>query len=344
MTRIVGIDTGGTYTDLVAYDPNEGSLTYSKTPTEQSDLAGGAIACLTQAAISPDNLDILKHGTTQVINAFIGRGGAPTALLTTVGFRDLLEITRGNRPIAFQLQFEKETPLVPADLRFEVGERMDGTGAILQPLDLAGLEPIARELKKRKIQALAISFLNAYLNPHHEELAATWFRENMPGLFVSIGTELSREWFEYERTSTTVANAYVGPGMKRYLDSLTSGLRERGYGANIHMMASNGGVLTPAQAQAQPVALVESGPVGGCIGAGAFAEAMNLPRIVAFDMGGTTAKCALIEDGAFEVLPTYYIGGYARGYPVRSAVLDIAEVGAGGGSIVSVSTQGRLRV
>ncbi|MAF48835.1 MAG: hydantoinase/oxoprolinase family protein [Rhodospirillales bacterium] len=344
MAHIVGVDTGGTYTDLVALDARQGKLVYSKTLTNSADLADSALECISGAGIEPADIDLVRHGTTHVINMFVQRAGAPTALITTRGFRDLLEITRGNRPLAFQLHFRKQPPLVASDLRFEVSERIDAKGAVVQPLVLSELAPIADRLRKLDIRALAISFLNAYLNPRHEEMARDWLRQNLPGVYVSTGTDLSREWFEYERTSTAVANAYVGPKMQRYIQGFSDGLSGAGCSGGIHMMASNGGVLSVAQAKAEPIALVESGPIGGCIGAGAFAEALGLERIVAFDMGGTTAKCALIEKARFEVQPTYYIGGYVRGFPVRTAVLEISEVGAGGGSIASVSGQKRLLV
>jgi N-methylhydantoinase A len=342
--RAIGIDIGGTFTDLVAWDPARHSFVHSKALTRYDSFFAGALDCLRAAGVKLNDVNMVRHGTTQVINAFVQRAGVCTALVTTRGFRDTLEIGRANRPIAFQLRYDRAAPLVPRPLRFEIGERMDAQGAVVEELNVGDLEEVARRIEKCAAEAVAVSFLNAYRNPAHEIEAATFLRRRLPGLFVTTGTELTREWFEYERTSTAVANAYVGPIVKRYLEGFRAGLADEGFSGRFYLMSSNGGLLTVNRAEEQPISLVESGPIGGCIAASAYAAALNLPGIIAFDMGGTTAKCALIRNGEFEVQSTYYIGGYEHGFPVRSPIIDIVEVGAGGGSIAAVDSLGRLTV
>ena len=344
MAYTIGIDVGGTFTDLVAYDPDRNSLFYSKTLTRYSRYVEGVIECLQEIGVGLTEADVVKHGTTEVINAFVQRSGARAALVTTRGFRDSLEIGRANRPIAFQLRYDRTAPLIPRPLRFEIEERIDSLGSVVTPLSRDDLARAAERIEALGVEAIAVSFLNAYQNPQHEREAADWLGERFPGLYVTTGSDLTREWFEYERTSTAVANAYVGPAMTKYLDEFNLGLTTEGFRGKFYMMASNGGILGIARAQKQPIALVESGPIGGCIGASALARALGLDNIIAFDMGGTTAKCALVNKGEFEVQSTYYIGGYEYGFPLRTSVVDIVEVGAGGGSIASVDAEGRLRV
>lgn len=344
MAYTIGIDTGGTFTDLVAYDASSRRLIQRKTLTNYANVMNGVLECLRDAGVPLSSADSIRHGTTHVINAYLQRRGARTALITTRGFRDALEIGRANRPTAFQLRLRRPPPLVPRRLRFEITERVDAHGNVLAPIDIADLEHVADALVRERVEAAAISFINAYQNPEHEHMAAQWLRQRLPQLYVTTGTELSREWFEYERTATAVANAFVGPGIEQYLDHLAQGLADEAFSGPLQLMASNGGTLSLQRAKAQPVALVESGPIGGCIGAAAFARGLGIDRMIAFDMGGTTAKCALIEHGGFDVQPTYFVGGYERGFPVRTAVLDIVEVGTGGGSIASVDAQGRLLI
>lgn len=344
MSYVVAVDTGGTFTDLVAFDPERNVVRFGKTLTNHDDLVEGALECARYTEVEIPNVSLLKHGTTHVINALLQRSGARTALITTRGFRDILELRRTGRPAAFDLRYMPHAPLVPRSLRFEVDERIAGNGDIVTPLDQLQLEALARRIALLGVESIAVSFLNAYANPIHEQRAADLLRKFVPGTYICTGTDLSREWFEFERTSTAVANAYVGPSAARYVGRFGQRLEELGLGGPFCMMASNGGVLTPRQTIAQPVALVESGPIGGCIGASAYADALGRGRMIAFDMGGTTAKCAVLQEGRFDVLSTYYVEGAERGYPVRANVLDIVEVGAGGGSIASVTPEGRLLV
>jgi N-methylhydantoinase A len=212
------------------------------------------------------------------------------------------------------------------------------------PLDLAALDALAADLKARGVDAIAVFFMNSYANPAHEEAAAARLRVLLPGVYVTHSTELTREWYEYERTSTVAANAFVGPQVNAYIRRLESDMEERGFKGSLFMMGSNGGLLSADRTCRQPIGLVESGPIGGCIGAGAYAEALGFKNVVAFDMGGTTAKCALVENGRFSVESIYYAGGYVKGFPIRSPVIDIVEVGSGGGSIAWLDAQKRLHV
>jgi len=344
MTYILAADTGGTFTDLAAYDREKGRVIYTKSLTTYGDLVDGVMDCIRKAEIPLGAVEVVKFGTTLVINTFIQRNGAKTALVTTAGFRDLLEIGRGNRPVPFDFRYKRHPPLVARDLRFEAVERLSAEGEVLQPLDRDGLAALAKYLEQLGVEAVAISFLNSYRDTRHEDEAAALLRAALPGIYVTTGTELTREWYEYERTATAVANAYVGPRLKDYVRRLDQRLRDGGLERSFYLMASNGGVFSVERAEQQPVMLVESGPVGGCIGTGVYAEAMGLGKVIALDMGGTTAKCAVVENGRFEVKSPYYVGGLERGFPVRGAVLDIVEVGAGGGSIAWLDEQGRLCV
>lgn len=344
MRYMVAADTGGTFTDVAVYDAEAGQVRYGKTLTNYGDLVEGALDGLKGTDVQLDQALLFKHGTTHVINTFIQRTGAKTALLATRGFRDTLEIGRGNRPVPFALEYRRDEPLVPRTRRFEVAGRMDAQGQEIEPLDTAALEQLAEGFKRDGIEAVAISFINAYANPAHEEAATALLKRCLPGVYVTAGTLLTREWFEYERASTAAANAYVGSRMGSYIGTFDQRLRERGFSSTFYMMGSNGGVLSVARTLEQPVALVESGPIGGCIGAAAYAVALNMPKLIAFDMGGTTAKCALVQDGQFDIQPIYYVGGYDHGFPLKTPVLDIVEVGAGGGSIASVDARGILSV
>jgi N-methylhydantoinase A len=341
---VVAVDIGGTFTDLVAFDRDSNRVLYTKSPTTYGNFEAGIADCFDKVRLSPADVRLVNHGTTLVINALIQRKGARTALVTTAGFRDVLEIARGNRPDPFDLYYQRDEPLVPRERRFEVRERIDAAGNVLVPLDPAELEVLARGLRADGVDAVAVCFLHAYANPAHEQVAAETLRALLPGVFVTHSTELSREWYEYERTSTAAANAFVGPEVLSYVRHLEADLRERGFAGSLYLMGSNGGVLTVDRTCRQPIALVESGPIGGCIGAGVYAEALGFENVIAFDMGGTTAKCALVENGRYSVESVYYAAGYVRGFPIKSPVIDIVEVGSGGGSIAWLDAQQRLHV
>src|SRR5579864_6393722 len=344
MSYSVAVDIGGTFTDLVGYDAATGAVVFAKSPTTYDNFVDGVLDCLAKAKLEPRRATFLNHGTTLVINSLIERKGAKAALVTTAGFRDILEIARGNRPDPFDLHYRRDEPLIPRELRFEVKERIGTKGEIVTALDRAALEALAGKLSGLGIEAVAIFFMNSYANPVHEEEAAAALRARLPGLYVTSSTELTREWYEYERTSTVAANAYVGPQVTSYIRRLETDLQAKGFAGSLFMMGSNGGLLSVERSCAQPVALVESGPIGGCIGAGAYGSALGFKNVIAFDMGGTTAKCALVEDGRFSVESIYYAGGYVKGFPIKSSVINIVEVGSGGGSIAWLDPQLRLHV
>lgn len=344
MSYIIAVDIGGTFTDLVACDVETGSVAYTKSPTTYGELGEAIFDCIRKTGLNASEATFVKHGTTLVINALLQRSGSKTALLTTQGFRDVLEIGRGNRTQPFNLRFQREAPLVPRELRFEVTERMECSGRVRVPLAVEQLAGLADALKAQDVRALAISFLNAYANPEHEEAAATELRKLLPGLFITTGSELSREWHEYERTATVAANAYVGPQVSEYIAEFDRHLRDGGFTGSLLLMGSHGGVISAERGCREPITLVESGPVGGCIGAAAYGDILGIDNLVAFDMGGTTSKCALIERGRYAVESIYHIGGADFGFPIRGNVIDILEVGVGGGSIAWLDNHKRLNV
>ena len=344
MAYVIAVDIGGTFTDLVAYDDRSSEVRYTKSPTTYGNFVDGIAECLRKTSVAPASVRFVNHGTTLVINSLIQRQGAKAAMVSTKGFRDVLEIARGNRPDPFDLHYRRDEPLIPREMRFEIGGRIGPQGEEIEALDERSLEDLGARLSKLGVEAIAVSFFNAYANPAHEQRTVESLRRLLPGVYVTSGTELSREWYEYERSSTVAANAYVGPQVTGYLGNIDARLRKEGFDGTLFMMGSNGGVLSVERSMRQPIALVESGPIGGCIGAGAYAEALGLPNVIAFDMGGTTAKCALVEDGRFSVDQIYFAGGAKYGYPIKSPVIDIIEVGSGGGSIAWLDAQKRLHV
>jgi N-methylhydantoinase A len=344
MSYAIAVDIGGTFTDLVAFDHATQTVLYAKSPTTYENLVDGILDCFSKAKIKPAEASLVNHGTTLVINSLIQRKGAKTALVTSKGFRDILEIARGNRPDPFDLHYQRDEPLIPRELRLEVPERMDSKGEVVTALDTAALEKLADEIKRLGVESVAVFFMNSYINPAHEEAAAEKLKEFLPDTYVTFSTDLTREWYEYERCSTVAANAYVGPQVSTYIRRLDNDLKSQGFLGTLFMMGSNGGLLSADRTCRQPIGLVESGPIGGCIGASAYAEKLDFKNVVAFDMGGTTAKCALVENGRFSVNSVYYANGYVKGFPIKSAVIDIVEVGSGGGSIAWIDSQNRLHV
>lgn len=344
MSYAIAVDIGGTFTDLVAFDHESQRVLYAKSPTTYDNLVQGILQCFNKAGIRPADATLVNHGTTLVINSLIQRHGAKTALVTSQGFRDILEIARGNRPDPFDLHYRRDEPLIPRELRLEVPERIGSKGEIVTPLDESALRELAVAIKRLGIESVAIFFMNSYVNPAHEEAAADSLKELLPDAYVTFSTDLTREWYEYERCSTVAANAYVGPQVSTYIRRLDQDLQRQGFSGSLFMMGSNGGLLSAERTCRQPIGLVESGPIGGCIGAGAYAEQLGFKNVVAFDMGGTTAKCALVESGRFSVNSVYYVNGYVKGFPIKSAVIDIVEVGSGGGSIAWLDAQNRLHV
>lgn len=340
--NIVGVDIGGTFTDLVGCI--DGKIVTAKTSTTPADPTRGVADSLDLGGCSLRELAEVLHGATIAINTVLERKGAATALVTTKGFRDVYAIGRGNRIEAFNLNFHRPKPLVPRDLTFEITERVRADGRVEIPLADAELDALVEQLREQGVEAVAVCFLHAWANPEHERRAGERLRRALPGAFVTLSHEILREFREYERTSTTVLNAYVGPRVSRYLGTLAGYLKGAGFPGRLHLMRSNGGVMGLAHATSQPVAMMESGPVAGMIAAGRLARHLGLAHAIGFDMGGTTAKSSLIVDGEAAIEEGYVIGDLASGQPMQLPVVDIVEVGAGGGSIAWVDQAGGLHV
>jgi N-methylhydantoinase A len=349
-TRLA-VDIGGTFTDLVLARPDRTFSLKLLTTHGAPDQAviDGARSILAEAGVAASALDLVIHGTTLATNALIERKGAKTALITTQGFRDSLEIAYEHRFEQYDLYMERPEPLVSRDLRLEVPERLAADGAVLLELDEAALDALVPTLQARGIEALAISFLHSYVNPAHEERARARIAAALPHLAITISSEVCREIREYERTSTAIANAYVLPLMERYIAHMQEGLRGLGATCPLLLMMSSGGVCTVETARRYPVRLVESGPAGGAILARDIAARGGYDRALSFDMGGTTAKITLIDDFTpqqsrhFEVARAYRFAK-GSGIPVRIPVIDMVEIGAGGGSIARVDQLRRIVV
>jgi N-methylhydantoinase A len=346
MTLRVATDIGGTFTDLVVVDSESGDVRIAKVSTTQRDLAQGALDVIAAGEVEPAAIDELVHGTTVVINALTERTGARTALVTTSGFRDVLEIGRGNRPDMYNLVSRKPPPFVLRRHRFEVRERVDRHGSVLVPLDLSGLEPIAAACERDTIEAIAVCLLHSYAHPEHEQALCEALRKRLPGVAVSASSEVTREWREYERTSTAVLNAYVQPAVDRYLGELQTRLADAGLRGPLLVMQSSAGTGSLAAARSRPIALVESGPAGGVAGAARIGERIGEPNLIYLDIGGTTAKCSLVENATAPTTTEYRIEWRPdwAGYPVMVPVVDIVEIGAGGGSIARLDAGGSIVV
>ena len=340
----LAVDIGGTFTDVVVFDEDKKSLALTKALSTPAELARGVQEGITKTAIPLEAVSSLIHGSTVVVNAIIERTGAKTALVTTKGFRDVYEIGRINRPESFNPRFRKHRPLVPREDIFEVSERMLADGSVRTPLDEQEARAVARIIREEGFQAAAVLFLHSYRAPEHEVRMCEILREADPNLFVSASHELSREYREYERTSTVAANAYVGPKVSQYLGDLERRLRGSGFAGNLMIMQSNGGLSDVELARRQCIQMMESGPAAGVVGTMALCETLDLEAAIAFDMGGTTAKASVIRRGEPSLSPDYFIGGYNEGLAVRIPVLDIVEVGTGGGSIGWLDEGGGLHV
>jgi N-methylhydantoinase A len=340
--NIVGVDIGGTFTDLVGVI--DGAVVTAKTSTVPADPTVGVTESMRLAHCESRRIAEILHGSTIAINTVLERKGAATALLTTRGFRDVYAIGRSNRIEAFNLFFHRPKPLTRREMTFEVDERLNAGGQVIWPVDARQIETIARRLRGAGVEAVAVCFLHSWANPAHERLTGEVLRRVNPDMFVTLSHEILREFREYERTSTTVLNAYVGPRVRTYLGTLETWLRREDFRGNVHMMRSNGGVMSLRKAMEEPVSMMESGPVAGMIGAGRLATQLGIARCIGFDMGGTTAKTSLITDGVPAVEEGYVIGTPASGQPMQLPVVDIVEVGAGGGSIAWVDQAGGLHV
>jgi len=346
MSYRIAVDIGGTFTDLVYLDERTGDVREEKAHTTPADFGLGVLNVLDKAGLPLDEASYFTHGTTIVINALTERKGAKTALVTTKGFRDVLEIGRANRPDIYNLYYQKPVPFVRRALRFEVDERVNARGEILKPLPEAEVAEVARRCRDAGVEAIAVCFLHSYANPENEKRCEEILKKHLPGIAVTTSSGLIKEWREYERTSTAVLNAYVQPAAKRYLDTLDTRLREKSLGVAPHAMQSNGGTASFPRVKQTPINLVESGPVGGVIGATALGEILGEENIISLDSGGTTAKASLIHKGEVRVTTDYKIEWTPAfaGYPIKVPVVDVVEIGAGGGSIAWIDEVGSLKV
>ncbi len=333
MAVTIAVDIGGTFTDLLGYDDASGGVFSAKSSTTPGDYTRAIQECLARVPLPARDIDVFVHGSTVAINTVIERTGARTALVVTRGTRDVYAIGRGNRPDAYDIWFTRPRPLVPRHLTFEVDERIAADGTVRRPFDEAQAAEVAARVAGSGVDAVAVCFLHSWNNPAHERRMGELLRAVMPGAYITLSHEILREYGEYERTSTTVLNAYVGPRVSAYVETLERRLRGDGFAGDLLIMQSNGGVMTPAVARVLPAATLESGPVGGFIAAARTGLRLGYRDVIAFDMGGTTAKTNLVRDGEPQMAHGYHIGGYARGLPMTLPVVDTVEVGAGGGSI-----------
>ena len=336
-------DVGGTFTDVAAFDEATGELQLGKTLTTPAKLVDGIENGVAKAGATFRSARLFLHGTTVAINTILERTGARCALITTQGFRDIYEIGRVNRPESYNLFFKRHEPLIERDLRFEIRERMDAQGKVLIPLDEAEVRAVVAQAVAQGAQAIAILFLHSYRNPAHEQRVKAIIKETHPELFVTASHELSQEYREFERTSTAAANAYVGPRVRRYLGEMGEHLDAAGFGGEFLIVQSTGGLFGVDEAQSACIKMLESGPAAGVIGTKALADSIGLKNAIAFDMGGTTAKAGVIYNGDVLMIGSALIGGYATGLPVQIPMIDIQEVGTGGGSIARVE-MGALHV
>ena len=349
----IGVDIGGTFTDLVLYDDASVRMWKEKVLTTPDDPSAGVLTGITrlleQAGKRGSDVGVVIHGTTLVANALIERKGASVALVTTAGFRDVLEIGREMRYDTYDLAIEMPPPLVERDLRFEVRERIGPDGSVLQALQADSLEPAIDAIRRHGIGAVAVCLLHAYRNDAHERQVREIILRRVPGIEVSISSEVMSEMGEYERTSTTVCNAYVQPLFARYIGDLARGIESRGLPGRLFLMLSDGGTMHPSAARRFPIRLVQSGPAGGVQAAALIGRISGERKVLCFDMGGTTAKACLVEDYGpvrtteFEVARVWRFKK-GSGLPLRVPVVNMIEIGAGGGSIATVDSLGFSQV
>ncbi len=349
----LGIDIGGTFTDIVVYDSSTGRRASHKELTTHADPSRGVMAAIDRVirenAVPPAHITRVVHATTLFTNALIERKGAVTGLITTAGFRDILEIGRERKFELYDIAIRKPEPLVPRRLRLGVAERIRADGSIHTPLDQASLVAAAERLLTEGVTSLAIVFLHSYANPEHERQAAAILERRFPNLHISTSVDVAPEIREFERTSTTVANAYIKPLAERYLTTLVEELAKRGIPAPLLLMLSNGGLAGVGEAKRSPVQLLESGPAAGALAAATLGAADGGAHVLAFDMGGTTAKLSVVDDGKPKITHAFEAARQKRfvegsGLPIRISTIELIEIGAGGGSIAHLDAVGLLKV
>ena len=347
----VATDVGGTFTDLVYFEIDKKTkkakkISNAKSDTTPPNYEKGVFRAIKKSGIDISEAIFFAHGTTVIINSITERKGSVTGLITTQGFRDSLEIARGDRPDFFNLRYKKPEPFVPRYLRAEVPGRIDFLGKEIEKLNLNNLSKIIKSFKSHKVKSIAICLLHAYANPKHEQVIAKAINKKWPEFEVVTSNELTREWREYERTNTTVLCAYVKPIAKNYLDRLYTELKKFKFRGNPYVMQSNGGIDTFDSTKKTPLTIIESGPTSGVLGAAEIGKLIGVKDIIALDIGGTTAKCSLIENGNVKINTNYWIekNRTSAGYPVMLPVVDIVEIGNGGGSIAWVDDYKKLHV
>ena len=347
----VATDVGGTFTDLVYFEIDEKTkkakkISNAKSDTTPPNYEQGVFKAIKKSGISISEAIFFAHGTTVIINSITERKGSVTGLITTKGFRDSLEIARGDRPDFFNLRYKKPKPFIPRYLRTEVPGRMDFLGKEIEKLQLNDLKKIIKSFKSHNVKSIAICLLHSYANPKHEQVLAKKIKQQWPEFEIVTSSELTREWREYERTNTTALCAYVKPIAKNYLDNLFIELKKYKFKGNPYVMQSNGGIDTFESTKKTPLTIIESGPTSGVLGAAEIGKLIGVKDIIALDIGGTTAKCSLIEDGNVKINTNYCIekNRTSAGYPVMLPVVDIVEIGNGGGSIAWVDDYKKLHV
>jgi N-methylhydantoinase A len=350
---LLGVDVGGTFTDFVLIDQSTGRFSVGKRLTTPEDpglaFVAGAREMLAAAGRSLGEVAKVVHGTTLVTNMLIERKGARTCLITTTGFRDVLEIGRQFRYDVYDLGLENPEPLIPRNLRFEVGERLAVDGSEVVPLDPAEVELVVARLLAEGAESVAICLLHGYKNPVHEQAVRRILQRSCPDLPMSLASEVAPEIREYERVSTVAANAYVQPAAKRYLGGLERRLQQEGLEVVLYLMLSSGGITNVEQAAEHPIRILESGPAAGVLAVSNYAKLLGYQNLVSFDMGGTTAKICLISDGRIAIADEFEVarvhrGKKGSGLPVKAPVVEMVEVGAGGGSIAHIDSLGLLKV
>ncbi|KYD09999.1 5-oxoprolinase [Heyndrickxia sporothermodurans] len=341
----VATDIGGTFTDLV-YVNEDGEIGVAKSHTTPPNFEKGVIDVIEKSQIDQTAIQTFIHGTTVIINALTERKGVKTGLITTKGFRDVLEIARGNRPDLFNVRYKKPEPFVERYLRQEIDERLNYKGEVVSRLNKEQLKDIILYFQKENVEAIAVSYLHSYVNPVHEIETVKMIQELWPEVAVTASHDVTQEWREYERTNTAVLNSYVKPIAASYVNRLHTKLLENETHSQNYIMQSNGGTTTFSRAKQTPINMVESGPVAGIYGAAVLGEIIGEDNIIAFDIGGTTAKCSLINKGEVKVSTEYFIEKDERnaGYPIKVPVVDIVEIGNGGGSIAWIDDAGSLKV
>lgn len=341
----VATDIGGTFTDLVAVN-DKGEIIVGKSDTTPSNFEKGIFDVIEKSDIDFKDIEMFFHGTTVVINALTEKKGVKTGLITTKGFRDVLEIARGNRPDLFNVKYKKPSPIVERHLRQEVSERLNYKGEVESELLLSEVDEIVDYFKKEGVEAIAISLLHSYKNSEHEERIAQHIKGRWEDVHVTMSSELSKEWREYERSSTATLNAYIKPIANDYLNNLENKLIEKGSSNRNYIMQSNGGTSTFDVAKTTPINMVESGPVAGIFGASILGELLGEENLIVLDIGGTTAKCSLVENNNVKISTNYSLeqNNQYAGYPLKVPVVDIVEIGNGGGSIAWIDDSGSTKV